>query len=205
VHRFLTTLATLALALAPTPPQMSAPSDAAVARRPLQRLSVALSSDLTRAQRGDTITYTLRATNTGRQSIGAFNLVMHPPPNFLPSDESCGPVPGQPGVPSPDGLWCEYGWELAPGASVTMTLGVQISQIDGYNPPVATARAPSSSGAPHERRGVSSPPSKSAVSAGSVVPSTMIVVPHHERRVCQAPLGRPVGKTSHVSSGTSAL
>jgi hypothetical protein len=136
VHRFLTTLATLALALAPTPPQMSAPSDAAVARRPLQRLSVALSSHLTRAQRGDTITYTLRATNTGRQSIGAFNLVMHPPPNFLPSDESCGPVPGQPGVPSPDGLWCEYGWELAPGASVTMTLGVQISQVDGYNPPV---------------------------------------------------------------------
>jgi hypothetical protein len=134
----MTTLATLALALAPAPPQMSAPSseDAAAARRPLQRLSVALSSHLTRAQRGDTITYTLRATNTGRQSIGAFNLVMHPPPNFLPSDESCGPVPGQPGVPSPDGLWCEYGWELAPGASVTMTLGMQISQVDGYNPPV---------------------------------------------------------------------
>jgi hypothetical protein len=59
-----------------------------------------------------------------------------PQPNFLPGDESCGPLPGQPGVPTPDGLWCEYGWELAPAASVTMTLGVQISQVDGYNPPV---------------------------------------------------------------------
>jgi uncharacterized repeat protein (TIGR01451 family) len=117
---------------------MSAPSDAAAARRPLQRLSVALSSDRTRAQRGDTITYTLRATNTGRQSIGAFTLVMHLPPNFLPTDESCGPVPGQPGVPSPDGLWCEYGRELAPGASVTMTLRVQMRQVDGSNPPVWT-------------------------------------------------------------------
>src|SRR5438105_112188 len=138
LHRFLTTLATLALALAPTPPQMSAPSDAAAVRRPLQRLSVALSSDRTRAQSSDTITYTLRATNTGRQTISAFNLVMDPPPNFLPGDESCGPAPGQAGFPSPDGLWCEYGWELAPGASVTMTLRVQIPQVDGDNPPVWT-------------------------------------------------------------------
>jgi uncharacterized repeat protein (TIGR01451 family) len=136
MHRFLTILVTLALALAPTPAQMSAPSDAAAARRPLQRLSVALSSDRTRAQSGDTITYTLRATNTGRLTISAFNLVMDPPPNFLPGDESCGPVPGQAAFPSPDGLWCEYEWELAPGASVTMTLGVQTTQVDGYNPPV---------------------------------------------------------------------
>jgi uncharacterized repeat protein (TIGR01451 family) len=165
VHRFLTILVTLALALAPTPPQMSAPSDATAARRPLQRLSVALSSDLTWAQRGDTITYTLRATNTGRQSIGAFNLVMDPPPNFLPGDESCGPVPGRPDFPTPDGLWCEYGWELAPGASVTMTLGVQISQVDGYNPPVwamvgCATMLPRGGGAP--------PPPTSAASALAV-------------------------------------
>ena len=134
MHHLLTILAILALA--PTPPQMSAPSDAAAVRRPLQRLSVALSSDRTRAQRGDTITYTLRATNTGSQTIGAFALVMDPPPNFLPGHESCGPVPGQPGFPTPDGLWCEYGWKLAPGARVTMTLSVQITQVDGYNPPV---------------------------------------------------------------------
>jgi hypothetical protein len=134
----LTILSTLALALAPTPPQMSAPSDAAAARCPLRRLSVALSADRTRTQRGDTITYTLRATNTGRQTIGAFTLAMKPTPNFLPGDASCDPVPGQPGFPTPDGLWCEYGWELAPGASVTMTLRVQIPQVDGDNPPVWT-------------------------------------------------------------------
>jgi hypothetical protein len=136
VHRFLTILVTLALALAPTPPQMSAPSDAGAARRPLQRLSVALSSDRTRARRSDTITYTLRATNTGRQSIGPFNLVMDPPPTFPPGHASCGPVPGQPSVPTPDGLWCEYEWDLAPGASVTMTLSVQNTQVDDDNRPV---------------------------------------------------------------------
>jgi uncharacterized repeat protein (TIGR01451 family) len=96
VARFVTTLATLALALAPTSALMSAPSDAAAARRPLQRFSVALSSDRTRAQNGDAITYTLRATNTGRETIGALSLVMVPPPNFLPGDESCGPVLGPP-------------------------------------------------------------------------------------------------------------
>jgi hypothetical protein len=117
---------------------MSAPSDATAARRPLQRLSVALSSDRAQPQSGDTITYTLRPTNTGRQTIGAFTLVMKPPPTFLPVEESCGPVPGQPGFPTPDGLRCEYGRDLAPGASVTMTLGVQITRVDGDDPPAWT-------------------------------------------------------------------
>lgn len=133
MHRF---LASLALALAPTLALMSSPAGAEAARRPLQRLSVELSSDPTSAPVGAQITYTLRVTNTGRETIAEFFLVMDPPPSLVPVSESCGPVTDQAGFPSPDGLWCEYSRGLDPGESVTMTLGVQLTQVYGYNPPI---------------------------------------------------------------------
>jgi uncharacterized repeat protein (TIGR01451 family) len=99
---------------------------------------VTLTSDRTSAQIGDVVTYTLRVTSTGRETIGEYSLVMHPPPNLAPVSAACGPVAGQPDLPSPDGLRCEYGYgdELAPGASVTMTLGAQLTAVSGYTPPV---------------------------------------------------------------------
>jgi uncharacterized repeat protein (TIGR01451 family) len=89
---------------------------------------VTLTSDRTSAQIGDVVTYTLRVTSTGRETIGEYSLVMHPPPNLAPVSAACGPVAGQPDLPSPDGLRCEYGYgdELAPGASVTMTLAARL-------------------------------------------------------------------------------
>jgi uncharacterized repeat protein (TIGR01451 family) len=127
VHRVLATLVTLALALTPTIANISPQAEAAP--RPLRRLSIQISSDRTSVQVGDVITYTLRATNTGRRTIAAYNLLMDPPANLAPVSVACGRVPDQPNVPTPDGLWCEYGCgeELAPGASVTMTLGAQLT------------------------------------------------------------------------------
>jgi uncharacterized repeat protein (TIGR01451 family) len=138
MHRFLATLAALTRALIPALALMLSPSHAGAALRPLQRLSVTLTSDRTSTQSRDVITYTLRVTNTGRKTIGEYSLVMDPPPNLAPVSAACGPVAGQPDLPSPDGLWCEYshGAELAPGASVTMTLGAQLTAVSGYTPPV---------------------------------------------------------------------